>query len=102
MPRTETEVTEGSVNNGKKFNEVAHLAVGLEKCGFSLHAIKEWRAREMAAGHPSAFADYLRTHGICPACNCYGLRMTGWDPEDELTYWEICPTCGGSGRVPPA
>jgi hypothetical protein len=87
---------------GKKFNEINHKTTRLEEHGFSIIAIKEWRERELAAGRPSSLDDFFRIHGICSTCKCYGLQMTGWHGEAGVPLWTVCPTCGGTGRVPPS
>lgn len=83
-----------------KFNEITHKTTRLEEHGFSLLAIKQWREREMAAGRLSSLNDFFRIHGICSACQCYGLQMTGWDAEFGVPLWTVCSACGGTGRVP--
>jgi hypothetical protein len=96
----EVSVKRPSSGTGKKFNEIGHKTTRLEEHGFSLLAIREWRERESGAGRPSSLDDFYRLHGICAACKCYGLQMTGWDAESESPLWTICSVCGGSGRVP--
>ena len=85
--------------SGRKYDELGYKAKRLEDYGFSLLGIKEWRAQETAAGRPSGLDDFYRTHGICAACKCSGIQMTGWDELDQVPLWTICPTCGGTGRL---
>ena len=88
--------------SGKTLNEINHKTSSLEEEGFSLIAIKRWREAQVAAGEPSSLDDFFHIYGICPTCRCYGLHMTGWNEHDEVPLWTVCPTCGGTGRVPPS
>ena len=89
---------EGS-GSGQKYDELNHRALRLEDHGFSLLGIKEWRAIEMAAGRPSGLNDFYRIHGVCAACKCSGVLMTGWDEHNQVPLWTICHVCSGTGRV---
>jgi hypothetical protein len=86
--------------SGKKFNEITQRPTSLEEHGFSLLGIKEWRTQELNAGRPSSLDDFFRIHGVCAACKCYGLQITGWDEEERVPLWAICAACRGTGRVP--
>lgn len=85
--------------HGKKLNELGFKTTRLEEHGFSIDGIREWRLQEYEAGRRSSLEDFDRIHGICRACSCYGLQMTGWDEESAVPLWTICTGCGGSGRV---
>lgn len=59
----------------------------------SLNEMKEWRAREAAAGRPSSFADLCRVFGLCAAClgegvtyndNGVGFKVVGIDGDTRL------------------
>jgi len=64
----------------------------------SLLEIKEWRAKQVAAGRPSALRDYYSASCLCFECRSTGVVTTGFD-EDELDYlYSLCPACGGTGR----
>ena len=75
----------------------------------SLEETKEWRTREAAAGRPSSYEDFCRTHGLCLTClgegvthndNGIGFRVVGMDGDTQL--FEQCPVCGGTGKQPPS
>lgn len=85
--------------SGQKYRELIHIGKRLEDHGLSLLGIKAWREKEMAAGRPSGLEDFYRIHGVCAACRCTGLQMTGWDEQDQVPLWTICSACGGSGRT---
>jgi predicted RNase H-like HicB family nuclease len=108
MMEPETAASQGEIalcfyrkasGSGKKFDDIGHLAIPAEDPGFSLHDIKAWRDRELAAGRPSRLDDYFSAHGICSACRCYGLQMTGWDEDAQAPLWSVCSACGGTGRT---
>jgi hypothetical protein len=80
---------------GKKLSEIIRRT-SLEEHGYDLMAIKEWRAREHHAGRPSGLDDFFRSHGLCVACRCHGVVLTGWDDSGE-SLWEVCPVCWGTG-----
>jgi len=81
--------------------------------GFSIHSIKEWRAREHATGRPNSLIDFYVTHGICYDCSGDGVRMVGrealspeekaelpWlDPDEDHPIFDLCPKCQGSGKA---
>lgn len=81
--------------------------------GYSVHAIKEWRASEFDAGHPSGLDDFYAAHGLCLDCQSSGVQIVEWrkpaDSVDEaraaalgienVPIYECCSTCGGSGRA---
>ena len=70
------------------------------------HDARDWRAREADAGRPSAWNDFCRAHGLCPACAATGVRVSdngvgfktaGW--SGNLPLYEECVACGGTGRI---
>jgi hypothetical protein len=70
----------------------------------SVAEIKAWRTREAAAGRPSSFAEFCRTHGLCVSClgeglthndNGVGFKVVGMDGDTQL--FEQCSVCGGTG-----
>jgi hypothetical protein len=86
--------------------------ITLTSHGFSLHAIKEWRAAEFDAGRPGGLDDFYAAHGLCFDCNSEGVQMIGWSEPanameseraaqlklEKLPVYETCSTCGGSGK----
>jgi hypothetical protein len=85
----------------------------LENHGFSLLAIKAWRAAEFDAGRPAGLDDFYAAHGLCFDCDSDGVQMIGWSEPtnareveraaqlklDKLPVHERCSTCGGSGKA---
>lgn len=81
--------------------------------GFSVQAIKEWRASEFDAGRPSGLDDFYAAHGLCLDCQSTGVliveRRKPADRVDEacavalgienVPIYERCSTCDGSGRA---
>jgi len=96
--------------------------------GFSIQAVKEWRAQEFDAGRPSGLEDFYRAHGLCLDCRANGSRLLGCQWIDDKgkkhrrmlrpglgvadiaaryikagqkwNYWlERCSSCGGSGKA---
>jgi len=74
----------------------------------SLKEIKEWRTKEAAAGRPSSYEYFCRTHGLCVTClgagvtyngNGVGFKVIGMDGDTQL--FERCPVCNGTGKQPP-
>jgi hypothetical protein len=55
----------------------------LRKHGYTLQAVKEWRAREHEAGRPSGLDDFLRAHGMCTECGGEGKLVIGVRWRDE-------------------
>jgi hypothetical protein len=84
----------------------------LEDHGFSVLAIREWRAAEFDAGRPAGLDDFYAAHGLCFDCDSEGVQMIGWsepaNPKEseraaqlkleKLPFHETCRTCGGSGQ----
>ena len=73
----------------------------------SLEEVKAWRTREAAAGRPSSYEEFCRTHGLCVVCrgeglvhndNGVGFKVVGMDGDTRL--FERCPVCGGTGVAP--
>jgi hypothetical protein len=67
---------------------------------------REWRARETEAGRPSAYGDFCRAHGLCPACAATGVSLNengaGFKTvgsSGNLPLYEQCGACGGTGRI---
>ena len=50
--------------SGKRFDDISHQAISVEDGGFSLHDIKAWRDRELAAGRQWGLDDYFRLMGF--------------------------------------
>ena len=85
----------------------------LEDHGVDLVKIKEWRKAEMDAGRPSGLDDFYDAHGLCLDCGSSGAQMIGWSKPssatdiraaeefglEELTLYDVCPTCQGTGRA---
>lgn len=82
--------------DGKPWDQITKRT-SLEEHGFSLESIKSWREHEFREGRPSALMDFYRQHGLCGACNCTGVQMTGWDHEADIPLWQNCPICEGTG-----
>jgi hypothetical protein len=57
---------------------------GLSRHGYSLEAVKAWRAREYEAGRPSELDDFLRAHHLCIECCGNGKFTIGvrWRDTD--------------------
>jgi hypothetical protein len=85
-----------------------------EEQGCTVQQIKRWRIDEEAAGRSATFEDFYAAHGLCLDCLASGTQMIGWsDPTNaidlkaaeafgltQLPLYEICRTCGGSGKAP--
>jgi hypothetical protein len=81
--------------------------------GFSVLAIKEWRAAEFDAGRPSGLDDFYAAHGLCFDCDSEGVQMIGWSEPanameskraaqlklEKLPVYKTCSTCSGSGKA---
>ena len=79
--------------------------------GPSLQAIQEWREQQTEL-EPRTLKDYYIAHGLCFECLGHGARMISWsDPSsaadlqsgeelglEQLPLYDVCPTCGGSGK----
>ena len=74
----------------------------------SIEQVKQWRTQESAAGRPSDLSDYCHLHGLCSDCNAEGLvlnenglgfKLAGLD--GNMPVFEICPLCGGTGKINP-
>ena len=66
---------------------------GLFTHGFTLEAVKEWRAREHEAGRPSGLDDFLRDHNLCVECRGNGKFAIGvrWRDNDGIERAEEGP-----------
>ena len=62
----------------------ANSPEGIFSHGYTLEAMKEWRAREHEAGRPSELDDFLRAHHICIECRGNGKFAIGvrWRDKD--------------------
>jgi hypothetical protein len=78
------------------------------RIGKQLLVIKDWRAREFAAGRPSSIDDYCRAQALCPHCWGVGLARNehgggfkgiGWDGDIRL--YERCENCNATGQLDP-
>jgi hypothetical protein len=84
-----------------------HEAVSkVEPKSVSLEETKAWRTREAEAGRPSSYEDFCRVHGLCINClgaglvhndNGIGFKVVGMDGDIRL--FELCPVCGGTGKL---
>lgn len=87
---------------------------GLTHFGYSLEAVREWRARQNSADLPDSLNDFLAAHGLCVECRAEGVILTEWvRPSseegvraaaelklDRLPLYSSCGACGGTGRRP--
>jgi hypothetical protein len=66
---------------------------GLFSHGYTLEAVKEWRAREHEAGRPSELDDFLRAHHLCTECRGNGKFAIGvrWRDKDGAERAEKGP-----------
>jgi hypothetical protein len=67
---------------------------GLFSHGYTLEAVKEWRAREYEAGRPSKLEDFLRAHyHLCVECRGNGKFAIGvcWRDKDGCEQAEEGP-----------
>jgi hypothetical protein len=55
----------------------------LRKHGYTLQAVKKWRASQHEAGRPSELDDFLRAHGLCVECGGEGMLVIGVRRRDE-------------------
>jgi hypothetical protein len=76
---------------------------GLFSHGYTLEAVKEWRAREYEAGRPSKLEDFLRAHyHLCVECRGNGKFAIGvcWRDKDGCEQAEEGPvearSCSGT------
>lgn len=84
--------------------------------GLSTLRIRRWREDRIAKGLPSELADFYDAYGLCFDCEGKGVQMVGsteptqeeitsWGeqpPDDLLPVFQVCPTCGGTGKAPRA
>ena len=85
-----------------------------EEHGFTLLTMRRWREARSDAGLPSGLADFYAANNLCADCGAHGAQMIGWSKPtneigakaaaelglSELPLYDICPTCGGSGKKP--
>ena len=66
---------------------------GLYIHGYTLQAVKEWRARQDEAGRPSELDDFLRAHHLCTECRGNGKFAIGvrWRDNDGSERTEEGP-----------
>jgi len=61
--------------------------------GYNLAAIKQWRQEEADAGRPCDLQDFMLAHGLCVACGATGLNLV-----KDVGEYQLCRSCGGSGK----
>jgi hypothetical protein len=87
------------IGTGKEWRDIFEQTTSLPKQGFSINAIKAWRAKECDAGRPSSLEDFYKAHSICRDCRYVGVQITGYNEEDKEQLFSPCVTCCGTGRV---
>jgi hypothetical protein len=67
---------------------------------------RDRRVKETEAGRASTFADFCRSHGLCPDCAGSGVTLRGNGVgfkaaglNGNLPLYEECAICSGSGRI---
>jgi hypothetical protein len=63
----------------------------VQKHGYTIAQIKQWRTEQQDAGLPSGFDDFLRKYGFCVHCRAAGKFITriSWrNAKGEEEYFE--------------
>jgi len=61
----------------------AHALPALQKHGYGIEQVKQWRTEQERVGKPSTFEDFLRAHGYCVHCHSAGKFISGVHWQDS-------------------